>query len=222
MVVECKSNQYFQQNEYDSNPLFRGILGYGGIGRQVARVSKALGMQVYAYTLSPRLSRESKKDAAYVPPGIGDPEGEFPDKWFSGSSRSELHEFLSSDLDLLVISLPMTNSTRHLISKSEFEVMSKKKTFVINVSRGAVIHTDDIIEALNSGKIRGAALDVTDPEPLPDGHPLWSAKNVVITPHVSGETAKYTDRVLDLLLQNLKRLSMGEVLMNVVDQEKGY
>lgn len=205
-----------------------GILGYGSIGRQLARVSTALGMKVHAYTLHPRNTPESKRDLSWTPEGLGDPEGKLPSKWFSGGSKEELHQFLSSGLDLLVIATPLTDNTQHLIAAPEFQVLAKKaeergkKTYIANIARGPVIHTDDLIDALNQDLIRGAALDVTDPEPLPDGHPLWSTKNVIITPHVSGASTAYNDRVLAILEYNLGRLSEGKKLTNLVNRKEGY
>ncbi|RKU40514.1 hypothetical protein DL546_000682 [Coniochaeta pulveracea] len=199
-----------------------GILGYGAIGRQVARVFKAMGSDIHAYTLHPRNTPESRRDDTYTPPGLGDPEGQFPSKWFSGETKEELHEFLASGLDLLVVALPLTPKTEHLLGAPEFEVLSKKKTYVANIARGPIIKTDDIIEALNKELIRGAALDVTDPEPLPDGHPLWKAKNVIITPHISGASTEYTNRVLAILEQNLHRLAEGKELTNRVSRKDGY
>ncbi|KAL1874744.1 hypothetical protein VTK73DRAFT_272 [Phialemonium thermophilum] len=199
-----------------------GVLGYGAIGRQVARVAKALGSEVYAYTLHPRDTPESRHDEAYSPPGLGDPEGLIPARWFSGSSKEDLHAFLGSGLDLLVISVPLTPKTTHLIGAAEFEVLSARKTYVSNISRGPIIKTDDLIDALEKETIRGAALDVTDPEPLPDGHPLWHAKNVIITPHVSGISTAYTDRVLAILLENLHRFSEDKKLLNTVSRKEGY
>ncbi|KID65373.1 NAD(P)-binding domain protein, partial [Metarhizium brunneum ARSEF 3297] len=160
-----------------------GILGYGSIGRQTGRVAKALGMDVHAYTLHPRPTPESRRDKGYTPVGLGDPDGTLPSKWFSGSSTQELHNFLGSGLDLLVIATPLTEATRGLIAEAEFEILAKNKTFVSNIARGPVVNADVLIRSLNNNSIRGAALDVTDPEPLPDGHPLWTAKNVIITPH---------------------------------------
>lgn len=199
-----------------------GILGYGSIGRQVARVAKALGADVHAYTLHPRKTPESRRDDGYTPPGLGDPEGVFPSKWFSGESKEELHEFLGSGLDLLVVSLPLTDLTRNLLSASAFEVLSKSRTFVSNIGRGPIINTTDLIEALDKGVIRGAAIDVTDPEPLPDGHPLFKAKNIIITPHVSGASSSYNTRVLAILEHNLSRLSEGMELTNKVSRKDGY
>lgn len=181
-----------------------------------------MGMDVHAYTLKPRTTPESRRDDGYYPPGLGDPDGSFPSRWFSGGSTADLHAFLSSGLDLMVICLPLTAKTRHLISAPEFKVMAERKTFVANIARGGIVNTDDIIEALENETIRGAALDVTDPEPLPDGHPLWSAKNVIITPHVSGASVNYNKRVLDILRLNLGRLSEGKELANEVNLKDGY
>lgn len=85
-----------------------GILGYGSIGRQVARVAKAMGMDVIAYTASPRKTKESKRDDGYIVPGTGDQEGEFPSEWYSGTSKEEVHHFLKQEIDLLVVAVPLT------------------------------------------------------------------------------------------------------------------
>lgn len=179
-------------------------------------------MDVHAYTLHERKTPQSKRDDTYTPEGLGDPDGIFPAKWFHGESKEELHEFLGSDLDLLVVALPLTAKTTGLLSAPEFKVLSKKKTYVSNIARGPIINTDDLIEALNTGLIRGAALDVTDPEPLTDGHPLWSAKNVIVTPHISGASTRYFDRVWAILSLNLQRLSEGKELTNRVNKKEGY
>ncbi|KAH7485807.1 hypothetical protein FOMA001_g5224 [Fusarium oxysporum f. sp. matthiolae] len=206
-----------------ANGVHGGILGYGSIGRQTARLSKALGLDVHAYTLHPRNTPDSRRDDSYTPPGLGDPEGEFPSKWFSGGSKEEIHEFLDSGLDILVISVPLTDKTKGLISKPEFEILGKKGTFLINIARGPIVNTDDLIEALNSETIKGAALDVTDPEPLPDQHPLWSAKNVTITPHISAASSFYYTRLLDIFRLNLERLSQGRNdFINKVNRKEGY
>ncbi|KAI8280325.1 D-2-hydroxyacid dehydrogenase [Colletotrichum sp. SAR11_240] len=208
--------------EHLTNLVPRGILGYGSIGRQTARVATALGFKVHAYTLHPRPTPESKRDNGYSPPGLGDPEGKFPSKWFSGASKADLHAFLGSGLDLLVVATPLTDNTSHLLAAEEFRILSAKKTFVSNIARGPIVNTDDLIKALDDGLIRGAALDVTDPEPLPEGHPLWKAKNLLITPHISGMSTSYTERILGILDLNLERLSQGKRLVNVVNKKEGY
>ncbi|PYI08736.1 hypothetical protein BO78DRAFT_459575 [Aspergillus sclerotiicarbonarius CBS 121057] len=197
-----------------------GIMGYGSIGRQCARVAKAFGMDVYAFTMHPRATPESRKADAFSEPGLGDADGEFPSKWFWG--KDQLNEFLSSDLDLLVITVPLTRETRGIISREQFALLDKKKTYVSNIARGAVINTDDLMAALDAGQIRGAALDVTDPEPLPAGHPLWGYKNVIITPHCSGNSTHYNERALKILTCNLERRAQGKGLINQVDKALGY
>ncbi|KAK4644115.1 hypothetical protein QC761_301930 [Podospora bellae-mahoneyi] len=203
-----------------------GILGYGSIGRQTARLATAMGMNIHAYTLHPRTTPASKKDHSWTPPGLGDPDGIYPSKWFSGSSRADLHAFLTSGLDLLVIATPLTPNTQHLLAAAEFELLAangrKGRTFVSNIARGPVVNTPDIIHALKEGLIKGAALDVTDPEPLPGGHELWSMENVIITPHVSGASTHYNERVLSILECNLKRLSEDTEPVNKVNKREGY
>ncbi|KAH8673711.1 glyoxylate reductase [Xylariales sp. PMI_506] len=199
-----------------------GILGYGSIGRQVARVAKALGMDVIAYTNGRRTTQASRRDTGYIVPGTGDPDGIFPSKWLSDADN-QFEEFLSSDLDLLVVAVPLTPSTQGLISRTQFQLLSKKKTFLSNIARGPIVDTDALIEALDEGLIRGAALDVTDPEPLPEGHPLWSKPNTIITPHVSGNSNEYSKRVYEILELNLQKLSEGKKeFVNKVNKKQGY
>ncbi|KAF5490383.1 D-2-hydroxyacid dehydrogenase [Colletotrichum fructicola] len=199
----------------DSVGLRMGILGYGAIGRQCGKIAQAMGMEVYAFTRSEKATPESRKDDSYVVPGTGDPDGLVPSKWFHGASKEAVNNFLAQDLDLLVIGMPLTSETTGLIGKEQLEILSKKKTFVSNIARGPLIKTDALIEALETGKIRAAALDVTDPEPLPKDHPLWKAPNVFITPHVSWRTNGYWERVLGVLETNLGRMHEGKPLINV-------
>ncbi|CAK7563637.1 MAG: hypothetical protein SEPTF4163_001507 [Sporothrix epigloea] len=206
-----------------------GILGYGSIGRQTARVATALGMEVYAYTLHPRDTPESRRDDGFAPPGTGDPEGIFPTKWFSGGTRADRHAFLSSGIDLLVVATPLTDNTTHLLGAEELKLLGRTREdgthragFLSNIARGPIVETDALIDALDKGILRGAALDVTDPEPLPDGHRLWSAKNIIITPHISGSSTKYDERVLAILEDNMQRLSEGRPLANRVSRRDGY
>ncbi|KAL5116948.1 hypothetical protein ACEQ8H_005166 [Pleosporales sp. CAS-2024a] len=202
-----------------------GILGYGSIGRQVARVANAMGMTVIAYTASPRKTPESKKDDGYIVPGTGDPDGSFPSAWFSGTSKEQVHEFLKQEIDLLVIAVPLTKATTHLLSTDEFNCLHKSNprgTFIANISRGQVIDQPALVKALHHGLIRGAALDVADPEPLPSDDALWDAPNVLITPHVSGASDVYADRAIEVLRENMRRVKSGRRLVNEVDRKRGY
>jgi len=181
-----------------------------------------MGLDVIAYTASPRKTPESKKDRGYIVPNTGDPDGLIPSAWYSGMDKASLHNFLSQDIDVLLISVPLTPETTHFLGEEEFEILSKTKAFIVNIARGAIVKQDDLIKALKAGKLRGAALDVTDPEPLPKDSELWDMENVAITPHVSGLGTAYAERSLDILEKNLGRLERGEKLLNVVDRKKGY
>jgi len=177
-------------------------------------------MDVVAYNFHERPTQQSKRDTAYSEKGLGDPEGIFPSRWFHG--KDQMDEFLSSGLDLLVIATPLTAFTQGLIGAREFNIMSKKRPYVCNVGRGPIIRTDDLIVALETGLIRGAALDVTDPEPLPEDHRLWKCENVIITPHVSGNSNHYNKRLLNILEVNLRRMNEGEHLVNAISRTLRY
>ncbi|CRK20156.1 D-2-hydroxyacid dehydrogenase like protein [Verticillium longisporum] len=206
----------------DSVGLRMGVLGYGAIGRQCGRVAQALGMEVYAYTRSERADPASRKDDSYWVPGTGDPEGVLPARWFHGADVESINAFLARDLDLLVVGVPLTKETDGILGAKQFDILSKKKTFVSNIARGKLIDQEALVAALEQGKIRGAALDVTDPEPLPADHPLWKAPNVFLTPHVSGRSTAYWDRALAIFEQNLERWSEGKPLINEINRTLHY
>ncbi|KAK7900686.1 hypothetical protein LTR67_002970 [Exophiala xenobiotica] len=213
-----------------------GIAGYGSIGRQAARVFSALGANIHAYTASPRTTPAARRDNGYFVPGTGDPDGTIPVAWYSGTSKTSLHTFLSSGLDALIVALPLTPSTRHLFGAEEFALLggaggSEKtkltagggaKPFLINIARGPILDQKALVAALDDDVLGGAALDVTDPEPLPKDDPLWNAKNVIITPHVSALGKEYMDRGFELFVTNWKRHERGEGMFNVVDRRRGY
>lgn len=128
-----------------------------------------------------------------------------------------------------MIALPLTPSTANLVSTEEFNLLaahtnpeSGHKCFIVNISRGRVIDQPALISALNGDLLGGAALDVTVPEPLPKDDPLWDAKNVTITPHISALEMEYDSRAFNLLLTNLERKEKGEKMFNLVDRAKGY
>jgi phosphoglycerate dehydrogenase-like enzyme len=179
-------------------------------------------MDVIVYTMREKPTPESKKDDSYNVPNTGDPDGLIPSAWYSGTSKESLNHFLAQDLDLLVICLPLTSSTTNLIAKEQFQILAKKKTFISNIARGPIINTTDFMEALENGLIRGAAVDVTDPEPLPKEHPLWKSPNIFISPHVSWHSSGHRERLLGVLELNLGRLSEGKEFVNLVDKELGF
>ncbi|KAI4267031.1 MAG: hypothetical protein LQ337_008555 [Flavoplaca oasis] len=248
---EDKSGIGLLRNLHDKVGQRLGVLGYGSIGRQVGNVAKAMGMDVIAYTARPRTTPESKHDTGFIVPHTGDPEGKIPSAWYSGTDKRDLHHFLAQDIDHLLVSVPLTKETTHLLGEEEFKILSKRNAFVTNISRGPIIDQPALIAALKAyddhtspmadggGEfsvapeadmkadtsipgIRGAALDVTDPEPLPKDDPLWDAPNCIITPHISGLGSAYVDRCFQVFEVNLDRREKGERLINVVDRERGY
>ena len=175
------------------------VVGLGGIGTEVAKRGHALGMKVIATRAS---SREGPDFVSHV--GLSD---ELPT--------------LIADADVVVSTLPLVPSTTRLFDAKMFARM-KKTAFFINVGRGGSVVTDDLVTALNDGTIAGAGLDVTEPEPLPKDHPLWKARNIIITPHMSARSdlgQAIRDRILR---EQLRRFVAGEKMLSVVDLKKGY
>jgi len=117
--------------------------------------------------------------------------------------------------------LPLTRATRSLFNQSAFEAMKPGALFV-NIARGATVVTDDLVKALVEGRLAGAAVDTTDPEPLPRGHPLWKIPNLIITPHVAGWGVGDTERKWMVMRENLRRFAAGERMLCVVNPGRGY
>lgn len=157
-------------------------------------------------------------------PGTGDVDGTIPSEWYSGVDKASLHNFLSQDIDVLLVSVPLTDQTRHFLGKEEFKILGKKNAFIANIARGSILVQDDLIAALKQkeGGLRGAALDVTDPEPLNPESELWDLPNVAITPHNSGSGSNYVERSFQVLDRNLTNLEQGHPLINVVNRRRGY
>lgn len=124
-------------------------------------------------------------------------------------------------VDHVVSSLPLTPATERIVDRQFIQTM-KQGSYFHNVGRGRTVDQDALIEALRSGHLAGAGLDVTDPEPLPEDHPLWDAPNVIITGHTSGNSPLFNERGADVLRENLRRYRAGEDLLNVVDLDAGY
>jgi len=174
------------------------VAGLGGIGTEVARLGAALGMRVSGTRNS---SRNGPDYIDYV-----------------GLSH-ELND-LAASADVIVNALPATDATIDLFDADFFSIVKAGAIF-INVGRGKTVVTDDLIAALESGRISGAGLDVTAPEPLPASSPLWQRDDVIITPHISSSGGAL-ERHTVLLRENLRRYISGEPLLNVVDPKKGY
>jgi phosphoglycerate dehydrogenase-like enzyme len=175
------------------------ILGYGSIGHELARRAKAFDMHVWG------VSRSGKGDAALAQKIV---------------PITELHKVLPQ-ADYVVISAPETSETKHLIGAPELALM-KPTACLINVARGSLLDQSALIAALHQKKIAGAALDVTDPEPLPAADLLWKAPNLLITPHTSAISDRLWPRQTALLLDLLELWFAGSELFNQVDLHRGY
>ena len=123
--------------------------------------------------------------------------------------------------DVVVLACPLTEETRGMIGEAQVKAL-KSTAYLVNVARGGIVQTPALIEALEHKRIAGVGLDVVDPEPLPPGHALWKLPNVVISPHVGGQSAGGMDRQWRLWRENVRRFVAGEPLLCVVDKEKGY
>jgi phosphoglycerate dehydrogenase-like enzyme len=175
------------------------VVGLGGIGTQTAKRAHGLGMRVIA-------TRSSRREG---PPYVD----------YVGLADETLE--LARQADVVINTAPLTEETRGMFNAAFFRAM-KPTAYFVSVGRGASTVTDDLVAALNNGEIAGAGLDVTDPEPLPEGHPLWTTPRVLISPHTAGRSDKGSDRLFLLVAENLRRYVAGEPLLSVVDLERGY
>ncbi len=191
-----------------------GIVGYGSIGRATARLAKAFGMTVLA---TKRNVMQPASRNEYEEEGVGDPQGECVDRLYP----PEAIRSMVSLCDFVLVTLPLTPQTRGYINASVFEAMQPHAIF-LNVGRGGVVDEEALIAALRAGKIGGAALDVFAREPLPQSSPLWAMENVIISPHIAGNTARYNERAVDVFAENLMRYLEKKELLNRVDLSSGY
>lgn len=175
-----------------------GVLGVGAIGGKSAEVGRAFGMRVVGL-------RRTGEPHPHV------------EKMYGFEDRLEFFR----ECDVVMNSLPLTERTRHFMSWEEFAAL-KPAAIVANTGRGGTINTEALMAALREGRLGAALLDVTDPEPLPPDHPLWTMQNVYITPHYSGSHPGYNGRAGRIFVENLRRYLAGEPLVNVVDKAEGY
>ncbi len=164
------------------------LVGYGAIGKEIERMLTPFHVKMLRVARSARTAPEVHAVSAL--------------------------EQLLPEAEVVVLILPSTAETKGLIGRSQLALM-RQGTLLVNAARGPIVDTDALVEALNSGRIR-AALDVTDPEPLPVGHPLWSCPNLLLTPHIGGSSPQFAPRALRTAADELRRYMKGELLQNVV------
>lgn len=207
-----KAHKIFVPRELRGQTL--GIIGYGTIGRELARQANALGMTVLA---SKRDVKNPADTDGYSEAGTGDPSGSIPARLYPPEALASM----VAECDFLVSTLPMTEANRHIISESVINAM-KKTAVLVNVGRGGVIDEAALISALAAKKIAGAALDVFEEEPLPPTSPLWNLDNVILTPHISGNSVRYHEKAAALFAENLQRYLEKRPLLNKVERKRGY
>jgi phosphoglycerate dehydrogenase-like enzyme len=190
-----------------------GIVGYGSIGRQVARLLAPFGVQILA------IKRDAMhpEDIGYIPEGQGDPQGDFVRRLYPPQAIKSMIKAC----DFVVVTIPLTEETHGMIN-AEALASFKPTAFLIDVSRGGIVDHEALIEALKDKKLAGAALDVFPEEPLPAESPLWEMPNVLLTPHIAGNTAFYDERAVELFAENLDRYLSGLLLYNRYRPEVGY
>lgn len=175
------------------------VIGVGGIGSQIALRASAFGMEVIGVDpedipFSPFLKKVVKPD--------------------------QIDQVLPM-ADVVFVSAPHTPASHKMLGPKQFELM-KANSYFIAVSRGGLYDLGALVKALDSRRLAGAGVDVTDPEPLPKGHPLWKFDNAIITPHIAGRSDKDRARMVSTIKENMRRFAEGKPLLNVVDKQKGY
>lgn len=178
-----------------------GIVGYGGIGRAAAERAQAFGMTILALRRHPeKCADDPLVDRAYAP--------------------EQLRTLLAAS-DYILAAAPLTPETRGLLGEAEFAAM-RPNAVLLNLGRGLVVVEEQLVRALRERRIRGAVLDVFGTEPLPAGHPFWSLDNVLLSPHTADHTDTWLQEAMQLFLENYRRFTAGEPLLNVTDKRLGY
>ena len=202
-----QAEHVWAQNEFEAGPSIRTlrgarvlIVGLGSIGGEAGALAAAFG----AVVVGIRRGADGPR-----PGGVS-----------SVVTPDRLHDELPL-ADVVVLAAPQTAATAHLIGAPELALMMDDAVLV-NVGRGSLVDEEALVRALEAGRLRGAALDVFEREPLPPGHPLWAREDVLVTPHVSGFHAGHWDGVVGIFADNLRRFAAGEPLLNAVDKGAGY
>lgn len=190
-----------------------GVIGYGSIGRQVARLLREFGATV----LATKFDAMQPADRHYIPDGMGDPQGDLVHRLYPAQAVKSMLK----DCDFVVVAVPLTPQTRGLLDAETLSAC-KPGAYLVDVSRGDVLDHNALVKALQDHRLAGAALDVFPEEPLPAKSPLWELPNVILTPHIAGISPYYDQRAMDLFAANLERYTNGQPLYNLFDSQRGY
>jgi phosphoglycerate dehydrogenase-like enzyme len=190
-----------------------GIVGYGSLGREIARLCTAAGAKI----LATKRDLKNLADDGYTHEGLGDPEAEIPERLYP----PEALRSMVSLCDFVIVTLPLTAKTKGVYDESVFEAM-KPSAYLVDVSRGGVVDHGALVEALNLERLAGAALDVYPIEPLPESSPLWEMDNVLLTPHIGGASPEYLEQAIQFFALNIQRYLSEMPLLNVFDPSREY
>jgi phosphoglycerate dehydrogenase-like enzyme len=175
------------------------VIGVGGIGSQIAIRAWAHGMKVIGV---------DPEDIPWSP-------------FVTRIVKPDMLDQVIPEADVVFISAPHTEKSHKMMGPKQFDLM-KKDSYFIAVSRGGIYDLPSLVKALDSKRLAGAGVDVTDPEPLPEGNALWKFDNAIVTPHIAGRSDKDAARMNDTIKENIRRFADGRPLINVVDKQKGY
>jgi len=190
-----------------------GIVGYGSIGRQIARLLQPFGVNV----LATKRNAMKPTDDGYIAEGLGDPKGDFIKRLYPPQAlKSMLRE-----CHFVIITVPLTRETENLINGKMLSAL-KPGSYLVDITRGGIVNINDVLDALKSGHLAGAALDVFPEEPLPQNNPVWQTPGLIITPHISGGSVHYNERAISLFSENLLRYLSDLPLYNQFDPSRGY
>jgi len=207
IFIRNQSEKKWERPETWTSPMIEelsgktlGIVGLGRIGTEIAKKAKCLGMRVIATKRDPTNPASVKIDRLIA--------------------STDLNQLLAES-DFTVLSLPLTKETEGMIGEKQLKSM-KPAGILLNVSRGRIIQENKLVQALKQGWIAGAGLDTFENEPLPENSELWNLKNVIITPHIAGDTPHYPERLTSIFTENLNRFIHKQPLINVVNKNLGY
>lgn len=194
-----QSKEFIRRPTRDLHHTTIGIVGFGGNGRRLAEVLRVFKVRILATDWFP-VDKPDYVEALWPPDRLDD---------------------LLAEADIVILAAPLTQATRGMIDQRALGRM-KRPALLVNVARGPLVVEADLVAALEEGRLAGAGLDVTEHEPLAPESPLWDLPQVVITPHVGGQSARRSDDMTDFFCENLRRWQAGETLLNLVDKKLGF
>ena len=210
---EWPKDRFDRYVPFELNGKTCGIVGYGSVGRQVARLLQPFGMKVLAI----KHNAMNPLDEGFIPEGQGDPQGDLILRLYPPQALKTMLK----ECNFVIVTAPLTKETVGLINASALEALIPG-SYLVDVSRGSIVKINDVIDALKSGQLAGAALDVFPEEPLPQSSPLWQTPGMIISPHISGGSASYNERAAQLFSENLNRYLADLPLYNLFDPNRGY